>query len=98
MTEKSAKPLRDSSDQVIGWCSSLVVAPLKHTLLSWERCFASIGVEMELRHLRYFVAASEAGRARGAARPKLHPSQPSFSPPHPYLYHDAAPPPPQPPP
>src|SRR5258708_28243839 len=78
MTEKSAKPLRDSSDQVIGWCSSLVVAPLKHTLLSWERCFASIGVEMELRHLRYFVAVAEAGGLEGAARRKTRQAQDLF--------------------
>src|SRR5260221_7038996 len=78
MTEKSAKPLRDSSDQVIGWCSSLVVAPLKHTLLSWERCFASIGVEMELRHLRYFVAVAEAGKLKAGGARKLHNSQTSF--------------------
>src|SRR6202790_3983598 len=36
----------------------VVVTKLKHTLLSWEECFTSMGVEMELRHLRYFVAVA----------------------------------------
>jgi LysR family transcriptional regulator, hca operon transcriptional activator len=79
MTEESAKPLRDSSDQVIGWRSLLVVAPLKHTLLRWEQCFTSMGVEMELRHLRYFVAVAEAGSLTVAAEQTLHTSQPSLS-------------------
>ena len=79
MTEKSAKPLRDSSDQVIGWRSPLVVASQEHTLLSWERCFTSMGVGMELRHLRYFVAVAEAGSLTVAAEQKLHTSQPSLS-------------------
>ncbi len=37
------------------------------------------GVEMELRHLRYFVAVAEAGSLTVAAEQKLHTSQPSLS-------------------
>jgi hypothetical protein len=79
MTGKSAKPLRNRSDQVIGWRSFLFVAPLKHTLLRWEQCFAGMGVRMELRHLRYFVAVAEAGSLTVAAEQTLHTSQPSLS-------------------
>jgi LysR family hca operon transcriptional activator len=38
-----------------------------------------MGVEMELRHLRYFVAVAEAGSLTVAAQGKLHTSQPSLS-------------------
>jgi LysR family hca operon transcriptional activator len=38
-----------------------------------------MGAEMELRHLRYFVAVAEAGSLTVAAAHKLHTSQPSLS-------------------
>jgi LysR family hca operon transcriptional activator len=40
-------------------------------LLSWEQCFSGIGVRMELRHLRYFVAVAEAGSLTVAAEQTL---------------------------
>src|SRR5258706_3139511 len=51
----------------------------QHTLLSWHRCLAGMGGEMELRHLRYFVTIAEAGSMTVAAGRKLHTSQPSLS-------------------
>src|SRR5258708_21666881 len=48
----------------------------QHTLLSWQRCPAAIGAAMELRHLRYFVAITEAWRTTVASVTHLHTSQP----------------------
>src|SRR6201984_753884 len=55
------------------------VSRLPDTLLSWHRCFAGMGAEMELRHLRYFVAVAEAGGLTVAGPRKLPTSQPSLS-------------------
>src|ERR1700726_293201 len=57
----------------------VAVANLEHTLLSWHRCLISMGVGMELRHFRYFVAVAESGSLTVAAERKLHTSQPSLS-------------------
>src|SRR5216684_4006430 len=40
---------------------------------------AQIGLSMELRHIRYFIAVAEAGSVTVAAERKLHTSQPSLS-------------------
>jgi LysR family transcriptional regulator, hca operon transcriptional activator len=79
MVNRFAKQLRIRSGHLLRLRPFALVASLAHTLLSYERCLASIGARMELRHLRYFVAVAEAGSLTVAAAQKLHTSQPSLS-------------------
>jgi LysR family hca operon transcriptional activator len=79
MTEKSAKPAAGSWDHFVRWGKLFEVARFDHTLLSWHPCLISMGVKMELRHFRYFVAVAEAGSVTVAAARELHTSQPSLS-------------------
>jgi LysR family hca operon transcriptional activator len=47
--------------------------------ISWRACLGDMEAEMELRHLRYFIAVAEAGSLTLAAEKRLHTAQPSLS-------------------
>src|SRR4030095_13659232 len=55
-----------------------VIALPGQILVRWEPYLPGMG-NMELRHLRYFVAFAEAGSLTVAATRKLHTAQPSLS-------------------
>src|SRR5882757_1010419 len=67
---------------LLGFAASLdvVAPPLALTLLGWDRYFASMGAEMELRHLRLFRGGCRHKRSDWDGPAKLHTSQPFAQP------------------